>query len=154
MVRVRVLLPLPVSLALLAAGCGGGPKADPGAFVQTLLHELEQGRPGAAWETLHPLHQETVPRALYVRCERSAGFGGKLTNLDVLEVKQEDATIPGVFGPKPSTAVTVGVTVAPDGGGAAERFTITAHLFEADGELAWVIGPVDYASYQAGRCPS
>jgi hypothetical protein len=102
---------------------------------------------------LHPLHRERVPRALYVRCERDDGFGGKVTKIDVLEVKQEPATIPGQFGEHPSTAVTVGITLDTPGAVEPERFTVTAHLFENDGRWTWVIGVADYAAYMTGVCP-
>ena len=140
-------------LVLLAfAGCGGNDEpGDPAAFVQTLIRELGSGQTGKAWEALHPLHRERVPRALYVRCERDDGFGGSVTKVDVLQVQQEPATIPGQFGERESTAVTVGITlVTPD---ADERFTLTAHVFESEGDWTWVIGPADYAAYMTGVCP-
>jgi hypothetical protein len=140
-------------LVLLAvAGCGGNDEpGDPAAFVQTLIRELGSGQTGKAWEALHPLHRERVPRALYVRCERDDGFGGSVTKVDVLQVQQEQATILGQFGERESTAVTVGITlVTPD---ADERFTLTAHFFESEGDWTWVIGPADYAAYMTGVCP-
>jgi hypothetical protein len=150
---VRRLAPLLVVLALF--GCGGGSDpGDPGLFVTTLIRDLGSGRTGEAWDQLHPLHQEEVPRAHYVACERQDGFGGKVTKIDVLEVKDEQATIPGEFEQRPSTAVTVGVTLAVPDAAAPEKFTLTAHIFESEGEWAWVIGPVDYAAYKTGVCPS
>jgi hypothetical protein len=147
--------PAALLLALLAlVGCGGGDDdvGDPAEFVQTLIRDLGSGQTGKAWEALHPLHRERVPRALYVRCERGDGFGGSVATVDVLEVKDEPATIPGHFGERASTAVTVGITlVTPD---ADERFTLTAHVFEDENDWTWVIGPVDYAAYMTGVCPS
>ncbi len=145
-------------LAILAlAGCGGGGgdgPGDPGEFVKTLIGDLGRGEIGAAWELLHPLHRQRVPRALYVRCERDDGFGGKVTKIDVLEAKEEPATIAGEFGEHPSTAVTVGITLDTPGDGPHERFTVTAHLFEEGGSWSWVIGVADYAAYMTGVCPS
>ncbi len=150
---MRRLAPLLAVLAL--AGCGGdSDPGDPGEFVTTLIRDLGSGKTGEAWDLLHPLHREQVPRAQYVACERQDGFGGKVTKVDVLEVKEEPATIPGQFAQEPSTAVTVGVTLDVPEAEEPEKFTLTAHVFEQDGEWAWVIGPVDYAAYQAGSCPS
>lgn len=143
-------------LALLAfAGCGGDDDpGDPGTFVTTLIRDLGRGQTGKAWDLLHPLHRERVPRARYVECESRDGFGGRVTKVDVLEVKEEPATIPGQFVQQPSTAVTVGVTLDVPEATAPERFTVTAHVFETDGAWAWVIGPVDYAAYLVGSCPA
>ena len=142
-------------LAVLAlAGCGGDDPGDPGEFVKEVIGDLGRGETGKAWKLLHPLHRQRVPRALYVRCERDDGFGGTVTKIDVLDVKQEPGTIPGEFGEHPSTAVTVGITLDPRGAGEPERFTVTAHLFEADGRWTWVIGVADYAAYMTGVCPS
>ena len=144
-------------LALLAvAGCGGG-KAEPeqpGAFVQALIRDLGNGETAKAWESLHPLHRERVPRARYVECESRDGFGGTVTKITVLDVKREPATIPGQFGTRPSTAVTVGVTLDVPDSDEPERFTLTAHVFDTDGKWSWVIGPVDYAAYMTGNCPA
>ena len=141
------------SLAL--AGCGGGDEPEnAGAFVTTLIRDLGSGKAAKAWESLHPLHREQVPQARYVECESGDGFGGTVTKVDVLDVKDEPATIPGQFGEQPSTAVTVGVTLDVPESETPERFTLTAHVFDTDGEWSWVIGPVDYAAYMTGACPA
>lgn len=150
---VRLAILLLVTLAL--AGCGGGDEPEPaGPFVATLIRDLGGGRTAQAWESLHPLHRERVPRSRYVECESRDGFGGTVTSVDVLEVKEEPATIPGQLGKRPSTAVTVGVTLDVPEADEPERFTLTAHVFDTGGRWSWVIGPVDYAAYTAGNCPS
>jgi hypothetical protein len=58
------------------------------------------------------LRRPCWPAASYVECESRDGFGGTVTKVDVLDVKEEPASIPGEFGKQPSTAVTVGVTLA------------------------------------------
>ena len=145
---------LVVLLALAACGGDDEPEQTPEAFVTTLIQRLGAGELAGVWEELHPAHQDAVPRALYVRCEKGDGFGGAVREVDVLEVKSEPATIPGRFGQVPSTAVTVGVTLDVPEAEEPESFSLTAHVFRTDGRWAWVIGPVDYASYLAGRCPA
>ncbi|HUQ21496.1 MAG TPA: hypothetical protein VM049_00620 [Gaiellaceae bacterium] len=142
--------------AAALAGCGGGDDepGPPGVFVTGLIRDLGSGKTAKAWESLHPLHQKRVSRARYVECERHDGFGGTVTKVDVLDVKEEPATIPGQFGRQPSTAVTVGVTLATADSKEPERFTLTAHIFDTDGRWSWVIGPVDYAAYMTGNCPA
>ncbi len=142
-------------VALALAGCGGDDEPEqPGVFVTTLIRDLGSGKTARAWESLHPLHREQVPRARYVECESRDGFGGTVTKVDVLDVKEEPATIPGHFGERPSTAVTVGVTLDVPESESPERFTLTAHVFDTDGEWSWVIGPVDFAAYMTGACPA
>jgi len=153
-VDVRILLVLVAVLALGSCGGDDEPEQSPEAFVTTLIQRLGSGELAGAWEDLHPAHREAVPRALYVRCERGDGFGGAVRRVDVLEVQPEPSTIPGEFGEVPSTAVTVGVTLDVPDAEEPESFSLTAHIFETDGRWAWVIGPVDYASYLAGRCPA
>jgi len=149
----RAILLLVVSLVL--AGCGGDDEPEnAGAFVTTLIRDLGSGKTAKAWESLHPLHREQVPRARYVECESRDGFGGTVTHVNVLDVKDEPATIPGQFGKRPSTAVTVGVTLDVPESDEPERFTLTAHVFDTDGKWSWVIGPVDYAAYMTGNCPA
>lgn len=149
----RAILLLVVSLVL--AGCGGGDEPENAdAFVTTLIRDLGSGKTAKAWESLHPLQREQVPRARYVECESKDGFGATVTKVAVLEVKKVPAAIPGQPGERPSTAVTVGVTLAVTASEEPERFTLTAHVFDTDGKWSWVIGPVDYAAYMTGNCPS
>ena len=122
--------------------------------MTTLIRDLGSGKTAKAWESLHPLHRKRVSQARYVECESRDGFGGTVTKVDVLDVKEEPASIPGEFGKQPSTAVTVGVTLAVAESKAPERFTLTAHVFQTDGKWSWVIGPVDYAAYMTGNCPA
>jgi hypothetical protein len=141
--------------ALALAGCGGDDEPEnPGAFVTTLIRDLGSGRTAKAWESLHPLQKERVSQARYVECERRDGFGGTVTAVNVLDVVEEPATIPGQFGKRPSTAVTVGVTLDVPESDDPERFTITAHVFDTDGKWSWVVGSVDYAAYMTGNCPA
>jgi hypothetical protein len=153
---VRAVRRLALLFATLAlAGCGGGGAPEPpGVFVTTLIRDLGSGKTAKAWESLHPLHRKRVSQSRYVECESRDGFGGTVTKVDVLDVKEEPATIPGEFGKQPSTAVTVGVTLAVAESKEPERFTLTAHVFESDGKWSWVIGPVDYAAYMTGNCPA
>lgn len=142
-------------LAVVAlAGCGGSKHEKPGDFVTALIQDLGAGETAKSWALLHPLHRAKIPRGRYVECESKDGFGGKVAKVDVLAVKKEPATIPGQFGERPSTAVTVGVTLDVPGSELPERFTLTAHVFDVDGKWAWIVGPVDYAAYLTGNCPS
>ncbi len=135
-------------LGLLAlAGCGGGAGDEtPSDFAVRVLGLLEAGEAGQAWEELHPAHREAIPRALYVRCEGTDGLGGGVERIDVAAVRDEPAVVPGV-GEQPSTEVALRFEL----GG--EPVELDMHVFEVDGEWAWVVGGPDHAAYSAGRCP-
>jgi hypothetical protein len=151
---IRAAVLLLAALALLA-GCGGedAPDEDPGSFAVTLLRQLDRGDAASAWEELHPLHQETVTRAQYVRCERGDPIQGDVTSVDVLDVKTEPARVPGRGSDETSTAVALRYRLKLPGR-AAQANDLVVHLFAVDGRWAWVIGPSDYADYAAGRCPA
>ena len=145
-----------VLLAVSAlAGCGGSgtPDEDPGTFAVTLLRQLDRGQSGSAWDELHPLHQQAVARARYVRCERTDPISGDVTSIDVVGVKQEPALVPGRDGEETSTAVELRYRLKLPAT-AARSNDLVVHLFPVDGRWAWVIGSSDYAAYAAGRCPT
>ncbi len=154
MVRSVRLAAVALLAVLAVAGCGGSsaPDEDPAAFAVTLLRQLDRGQSGSAWDELHPLHQQAVTRARYVRCERTDPISGDVTSIDVVGVEQEPAMVPGRDGEETSTAVELRYRLKLPGT-AAQTNDLTVHLFPVDGRWAWVIGPSDYAAYVAGRCP-
>lgn len=147
-------LVLVLAVAVAAGGCGGSdaPDEDPGEFAATLLRQLDRGEAAKAWDELHPLHQETVSRARYVSCERGDPIEGTVTNVDVVDVKEEQARVPGRGSDEDSTAVELRYRLTLPGG-SSQSNDLVVHLFPVDGRWAWVIGPQDYAAYAAGRCP-
>ena len=152
-IRAAVVV-LAVVVAGVAVGCGGSdaPDQDPGEFATTLLRQLDRGDAADAWDELHPLHQETVSRSRYVSCERGDPIQGTVTNVDVVDVKEEPARVPGRGADETSTAVELRYRLTLPGG-ASQSNDLVVHLFPVDGRWAWVIGPSDFAAYAAGRCP-
>jgi hypothetical protein len=142
-------------MSLLAlAGCGGEePEEDPGAFATALVRQLDRGDSGAAWDALHPLHQDTITRTRYVSCERRDPIEGDVTRVQVTGVEDERWTIPGQDAETDSKAVSLRLTLETPGAAGPQPFDLTVHLFDVDGRWAWVIGPVDYESYVSGACP-
>ena len=154
--RMRLVAVVAVLMTLGATGCGGDeqPREDPGAFVKTLVRTVYRHQAGAAWETLHPLHRETVTRARYVECERKAPLEGEVRSIAVVSVQDVQATVPGQDEQVPSKAVEVRYLLKLPGIAEPQPVTHTAHVFAVEGHWAWVIGPGDYASYAAGSCPA
>jgi hypothetical protein len=154
-VRSVTRLAVLVLAAVALGGCGGSdaPDEDPGEFATTLVEELDHGRTAQAWDSLHPRHQEAVPRDRYVSCERRDPIDGDVTGVQVTSVHEEPWTIPGEDGDVDSTAVTLRLTLEmPDA--QPDTFDLTVHLFPVDGRWTWVIGPADYRSYAGGSCPA
>jgi hypothetical protein len=149
MSRVAVLLAV---LALAACGGADEPDEDPGAFATTLVERLDRGETGLAWDALHPSHQEAVPRARYISCERRDPIDGDVTRISVAGVREEPWLVPGHDGEDDSTAVTLRLTLAMQDA-APDTFDLTVHLFPVDGRWTWVIGPEDYERYAGGSCP-
>ena len=145
-----------VLLAVLAlAACGGDdePDEDPAAFATTLVERLDRGQTGLAWDALHPRHQDAVPRARYISCERRDPIAGDVTGIRVSDVREEPWPVPGQDGSDDSTAVRLRLTLeTPDS--RPDVFVLTVHLFPVDGRWTWVIGPEDYGRYAAGACPA
>jgi hypothetical protein len=81
-----------------------------------------------------------------VRCEGSSGLGGEVGSLEVDAVREEPSTVPGQ-----GEAVSTEVVLSFDLDGAPVELDM--HVFEVDGEWAWVVGQNDYAAYAAGDCP-
>ena len=77
------------------------------------------------------------------------GQGGhflEVTDLQVQGVHDERASVPGL-GDAPSKEVALQLMLR------GEHVELDMHVFDVDGEWAWVIGAHDYAAYATGRCP-
>ena len=137
-------------LALCLGGCGGSVgeplREEPDEFAQRVVRLVADGEAGAAWEELHPDHQRSVPRALYVRCEGADGLG-EVERLAVTRVREVAAVVPG-SGERPATEVAL--TFELD----AEPVALEMHVFRVDGRWRWVIGARDWQAYAAGDCPA
>jgi len=145
-----------LAMALATTGCGGDevPNEDPGAFVRSVVAKLYAGDSATAWEALHPRHQEAVPRARYVRCERLAPLQEELRHIEVVGISDSPSTVPGDGRAVDSKAVEVTLLVKLRDVEEPQEITHTVHVFAVDGRWAWVIGPTDFASYASGRCPN
>ena len=86
-------------LALACAACGGEEdlaSSGPGEAQVEVLDNLYGGRYDLAWEDLHPAHQQIAPRSLFVRCSAQVAPTGDLESIEVLDVFDDNVTIPGI----------------------------------------------------------
>jgi hypothetical protein len=141
-------------LALLAtlalAGCGGDvdPATTPAGRAQVqYLEGLYKGRFGAAYDTLHPAYKTIVSRSQFSHCAARTIPVGQLDSIEVLDVFDDPAQIPGGDGRK---AKGVRVRITSTSGTAV---TFVNHEVEVGESWDWVLNDSAVAAYQAGRCP-
>ena len=146
----RIALLALVALLLVPA-CGGD--ADPartpaGRSQVQLLDDLYNGRFGAAYDDLHPTHQNLVPRALFIRCARETIPVGQLDSIEILDVF-DDASRAPVLGGEPTKAVRIRLTFT--NGQSTEPFV--NHAVKEGDRWRWMLSQKAIDTYQAGRCP-
>ena len=59
-----------LGLTIVVSPSASASAQDPGKFVATATAQRLGGRPGIAWDKLHPAHQRLITRAHFIRCER------------------------------------------------------------------------------------
>jgi hypothetical protein len=147
---VRRLALLAVAAVLAVPACGGDidPASTPAGKAQVvLLDDLYNGRFDAAYDDLHPTHQNLAPRALFIRCARESIAVGQLDSVEILDVFDEKTEGLGL-GDEPSKAVRVRLTLA-DG----SSTTFVNHEVKAGDRWRWVLNTEAIEAYKAGRCP-
>jgi hypothetical protein len=152
------LAALSATLALCAAGCGGGstdaaPTQDPGAFLREVVRERATGEYGRAWDALHPSHKLAVSRRRYVLCELLTPLPGRLESIRVLGVKDEPVVIAGQHDSTPSKAVTLRVSVQVPFFTKRVKVTTTSHAVAVHGHWTWLLTRDNFETYRAKGCP-
>ena len=97
------------ALALACAACGGDEDlaaSGAGEAQVEVLDNLYGGRYDLAWNDLHPRHQQIAPRRLFVRCSAQVAPTGDLESIEVLDVFDDNAVIPGIVALSSNTSST------------------------------------------------
>jgi hypothetical protein len=139
-----------VLVALACAGCGGDEDlaaSGAGEAQVEVLDDLYGGRYARAWEDLHPEHQQIAPRSRFVRCSAQVAPSGDLESIEVLDVFDDDAAIPGIEAGE-TKAVRVRVNSLEG-----DSDTFVNHEVKVGEEWRWVLNAVAVRAYQRGRCP-
>lgn len=147
---VRRLALLAFVALLVVPACGGDvdPARTPAGMAQVeLLDELYNGRFGAAYDDLHPSHQNLVPRALFIRCARETIPVGKLDSIEILDVFDDETRAP-LLGGEPTKGVRIRLTFTD--GQSTEPF-VNHELKDGD-RWYWMLNQKSIDAYQAGRC--
>jgi hypothetical protein len=137
-------------LALACAACGGDEdlaSTGPGEAQVEVLDNLYGGRYDLAWEDLHPRHQQIAPRSRFVRCSAQVAPSGDLESIEVLDVFDDDAAIPGI---EEGEAKAVRVRVNSLQG---DTDTFVNHQVKVGEKWRWVLNADAVRAYQQGRCP-
>ena len=136
--------------ALACAGCGGEEdlaRSGPGEAQVEVLDDLYGGRYDLAWEDLHPRHQQIAPRSRFVRCSAQVAPTGDLESIEVLDVFDDDAVIPGIEQGE-TRAVRVRVNSLEG-----DSDTFVNHEVKVGEKWRWVLNARAYRAYQQKRCP-
>jgi hypothetical protein len=137
-------------VALGCAGCGGEEDlaaTGPGEAQVALLENIYEGRYDRAWAALHPAHQQIAPMQLFIRCSREVATTGDLESIEVLDVFEDEAAIPGVDEGE-TKAVRLRVT-SFDG----DSDTFVNHAVKVGDRWRWVLNPASVRAYRQNRCP-
>lgn len=138
-----------IARAMEMAPAGGeqvtpAPTESAGQALTRNWEYVAKGQWGRRWDQLHPVHQEIVPREMYVEC-----FQGEIvpiTHIEVLEEYDEPDVLPEI-GEVSTTAVTVALEI--DG----QQVVVTSHMVNVEGTWRWVLREQDLDAFKAGRCP-
>lgn len=136
--RARLVL---VMLVAVLAGCGGsGGKFDDEPAAQAMRRQFDyiaKGQDGRRWDELHPAQQALIPRERFLDCNEADSV--EIERVEVLEVFDEQTSIPGTDRTVASRAITVRVKASA--GLLSDEFTDTFHEVEVDGAWRWVMSP-------------
>ena len=151
--RTTSLLALGVSLAGLAAGCGGSgvslPKENAGVFASRILREEIHGQWARQWSELNPGHQRLITRAQYVACSREMGTNIATGNevFRVLDVRNDPIHVEDI---RQRSSELVTVTFRQRG--AASGLTYRIHAVAVGGHWTWILGERFLTEIAHGRC--
>lgn len=137
-------------LAVACAGCGGEEDlatTGPGETQIALLENIYQGRYDRAWAALHPAHQQIAPLRRFVRCSQEVATTGDLESIEVLDVFEDDAVIPGIA-EGDTRAVRLRVTSFEG-----DSDTFVNHAVKVGDRWRWVLNPKSVRAYRENRCP-
>ncbi len=137
-------------LALASAACGGDEdlaSSGPGEAQVEVLDNLFGARYDLAWEDLHPRHQQIAPRSRFVRCSAQVASTGDLESIEVLDVFDDNAAIPGI---QDGEVEAVRVRVNSLEG---DSDTFVNHQVKVGDQWRWVLNADAFKAYQQGRCP-
>jgi hypothetical protein len=137
-------------LALACAACGGEEnlaESGAGQAQVQVLENLYDGRYDRAWADLHPTHKQIAPLRLFVRCSAQVAPTGDLESIEVLDVFDDEAVIPGI---EDGEAKAVRIRVNSFEG---DSDTFVNHEVKVGKKWRWVLNAGAVQAYQQKRCP-
>jgi len=137
-------------LALACAACGGEAdlaRSGPGQAQVQVLENLYDGRYDRAWADLHPTHKKIAPLRLFERCSAQVAPKGDLESIEVLDVFDDEAVIPGI---EDGETKAVRIRVNSFEG---DSDTFVNHEVKVGQKWRWVLNAGAVRAYQQKRCP-
>jgi hypothetical protein len=104
-----------------------------------------------AWGMLVGVERATVPRALYVACERRSPVPGHLAGARVTRLRPASLAVPGRSRRAPGFDVTVQTVIAVPGGDSVTT-QMTIPVIPDAGRFAWVLRAERFDAYRQGHC--
>jgi hypothetical protein len=127
------------------------PSSSPAAFALTVVRFVVANDYADAWRTLVRTEKASIPRALYVACERQTPIPGHLSRVRVMHLQQTSLAVPGRSRPALGYTVTVRTTIAVPGGDSITT-QMTIPVVPDAGGYAWILRAERFAAYRRGHC--
>lgn len=140
-----------LSWSAWAAASPGTPSSSPATFALSVVRVVIANDYADAWGMLVDVERASVPRGLYVACERQSPIPGRLARARVTGLRVTSLSVPGRPGPASGYAVTVETTIAVRGGDVVTTQMTIPIVLEA-GRFAWILHADRYDAYRHGHC--
>lgn len=97
------------------------------------------------------IEQESVPRGLYVACEKQTPIPGRLADEHIVRMQRQGMTVPGFSRRRSGYAVTIEATIAITRSESVTIRMIIPVVTDARG-LAWILHADRFDAYRRGHC--
>jgi hypothetical protein len=105
-----------------------------------------------AWRLLASAEKKSVPRAVYVGCERRHPIPGHLARIRAVGVRRRMFLVPGLSGRHGGYAVTLQATIGGLPGGTTVTTQFVVRLITDHASYSWVLHQPRFDAYRHGRC--
>jgi hypothetical protein len=139
--------------ALVAIGSAGAQRRpSPEVSAIHLVRVVMANDYRDAWRLLASAEKKSVPRAVYVGCERRQPIRGRLMRVRAVDVRRRMFPVPGLSGRHGGYAVTLQATIGGLTGGTTVTTQFVVRVIADHGRYSWVLHQPRFNAYRLGRC--